>query len=57
MVDAASGGALIKKTSHKARNLIATLVAKSQQFCIRSNPKGKVNDLSTSPTLEVQVNK
>ena len=32
MIDAASGGALVDKTSIEARNLIANMAAKSQQF-------------------------
>ena len=32
MIDAISGGALVDKTPKKAKNLIANIVANSQQF-------------------------
>lgn len=53
--DVASGGALVNKTSYKARSIIATIAATSQQFRIHNSPQGKIYDLSTNLNLEVQV--
>ncbi|XP_019055703.1 PREDICTED: uncharacterized protein LOC104611813 [Nelumbo nucifera] len=41
MIDAASGGALVDKTPEAARNLIANMVANSQQFGTRLDPPSK----------------
>ena len=38
MIDAASGGALVDKTSKAARNLIANMEVNSQQFGTRLDP-------------------
>lgn len=43
MVDTTSKESLVNKTSHLIRKLITTMVVKSQQFFICSNPQGKVN--------------
>ena len=55
MIDAASGGALMDKTPEAARNLIANMVANSQQFGIRLDPPSKhVNEVNIS-SLEQQI--
>ena len=55
MIDAASGGALVDKTPEAVRNLIANMVANSQQFGTRLNPPSKhVNEVYTS-SLEQQI--
>ena len=50
MIDAASGGALLYKTTEQARQLIANMAANSQQFGTRANihsmPTHKVNEAS-----------
>jgi hypothetical protein len=55
MIDAASGGALVDKTSEAARNLIANMVANSQQFGTRLDlPSKHVNEVNIS-SLEQQI--
>ncbi|KAH9718388.1 hypothetical protein KPL71_022206 [Citrus sinensis] len=57
MIDAASGGALVDKTPEAARNLIANMVANSQQFNTRNDllpPPKRVNEVSTT-SLEKKV--
>ena len=55
MIDAASGGALVDKTPEAARNLIANMVANSQQFGTRLDPQSKhVNEINIS-SLEQQI--
>lgn len=55
MIDAASGGALVDKTPEAAKNLIANMVASSQQFGIRLDPPSKhVNEVNIS-SLEQQI--
>ena len=47
MIDGASGGALVDKTPEDARNLIANMVANSQQFGTRLDPPSKhVNEVN-----------
>ena len=41
MINATSGGALVDKTLEAVRNLIANMVANSQQFGIRLDPSSK----------------
>ncbi|XP_068636020.1 uncharacterized protein [Aristolochia californica] len=49
MIDVASGGALVDKTPKAVRNLIANMVAKSQQFGIRLGlPSKNVNEVNIS---------
>ncbi|XP_062114092.1 uncharacterized protein LOC133825120 [Humulus lupulus] len=50
MIDAASGGALVDKTSAAARSLISIMAANSQQFGIRQDPippPKSANEVST----------
>ena len=55
MIDATSGGALVDKTPEATRNLIANMVANSQQFGTRLNPPLKhVNEANIS-SLEQQI--
>lgn len=55
MIDAASGGALLDKTSEATRNLIANMVANSQQFGTRLDLLSKhVNEVNIS-SLEHQI--
>ncbi|KAF5464965.1 hypothetical protein F2P56_015001 [Juglans regia] len=55
MIDAASGGALVDKTPEVARNLIANMVANSQQFGTRLDiPSKHVNEVNIS-SLEQQI--
>ena len=54
MIDAASGGALVNKTTTQARDLIENMAANSQQFTNRADPPKKVNEVSTS-NLELQL--
>ena len=55
MIDAASEGALVDKTLEAARNLIANMVANSQQFGTRLDPQSKhVNEINIS-SLEQQI--
>ena len=55
MIDAASGGALVDKTPKATRNLIANMVANSQQFGTRLDPPSKhVNEVNIS-SLEQQI--
>jgi hypothetical protein len=55
MIDAASGGALVDKTLEAARNLIANMVANSQQFGTRIDlPSKHVNEVNIS-SLEQQI--
>ena len=55
MIDVASGGALVDKTPEATRNLIANMVANSQQFGTRINPLPKhVNEVNIS-SLEQQI--
>ncbi|XP_031096961.1 uncharacterized protein LOC116001211 [Ipomoea triloba] len=55
MIDAASGGALVDKTSDAAKNLIANMAANSQQFGNRLvQPSKQMNEVSIS-NLEQQV--
>ena len=55
MIDATSGGALVDKTPEAVRNLIANMVANSQQFGTRLNPPSKhVNEVNIS-SLEQQI--
>ena len=49
MIDAASGGALVDKTSEVARNLIANMTTNSQQFGTRLDlPSKHVNEVNIS---------
>lgn len=49
MIDAASGGALVDKTHEVAKNLIANMVANSQQFSTRlDTPSKHVNEVNVS---------
>ena len=55
MIDVASGGALLDKTSEAARNLIANMATNSQQFGARHDPPSKhVNEVNIS-SLEQQI--
>ena len=55
MIDAASGGALVDKTPEAARNLIANMMANSQQFGTRLDPPSKhVNEVNIS-SLEQKI--
>ena len=58
MIDAASSRALVKKTAKQARQLIANMVANSQQFGTRestpSMPTYKDNEVSVS-SFEQQI--
>ena len=55
MIDAASGEALVDKTLEAVRNLIANMVANSQQFGTRLDPQSKhVNEINIS-SLEQQI--
>ena len=46
MIDAISGGALVDKTPKKAKNLIANIVANSQQFGDRhETPLRRINEV------------
>ncbi|XP_068648997.1 uncharacterized protein [Aristolochia californica] len=55
MIDAASGGALVDKTPEATRNLIANMVANSQQFGTRLDfPSKNVNEVNIS-SLEQQI--
>ncbi|XP_068667696.1 uncharacterized protein [Aristolochia californica] len=55
MIDAANGGALVDKTPEAARNLIANMVANSQQFGTRLDlPSKNVNEVNIS-FLEQQI--
>ena len=55
MIDVASGGFLVDKTSEATKNLISNMAANSQQFGTRMDhtPK-RVNEVSTS-SLEQKV--
>ena len=51
MIDAASGGALVDKTSTASRSLISNMAANSQQFGIRQDPTPPpklANEVNTS---------
>jgi hypothetical protein len=55
MVDAANGGVLVDKTPKATRNLIANMVANSQQFGTRLDlPSKHVNEVNIS-SLEQQI--
>ncbi|XP_019051551.1 PREDICTED: uncharacterized protein LOC104587430 [Nelumbo nucifera] len=55
MIDVASGGTLVDKTSETTRNLIANMAANSQQFGYRLNPPSKhANEVNIS-SLEQQI--
>ncbi|XP_068667732.1 uncharacterized protein [Aristolochia californica] len=55
MIDAASGGALVNKTSEAAINLIANMATNSQQFGTRLDlPSKNVNEVNIS-SLEQQI--
>ena len=55
MIDAASGEALVDKTLEAVRNLIANMVANSQQFGTRlDSPSKHVNEVNIS-SLEQQI--
>ena len=55
MIDATCRGALVDKTPEAARNLIANMVANSQQFGTRLDPPSKhVNEVNIS-SLEQQI--
>nr|XP_023871776.1 uncharacterized protein LOC111984376 [Quercus suber] len=57
MIDAASGGALVDKTLEAARNLIANMVANSQQFGTRLDPPSKhVNEETKQFQQEASAN-
>ena len=49
MIDATGGGALVDKTHEATRNLIANMVANSQQFGTRlDSPSKHVNEINIS---------
>ena len=55
MIDVASGGDLVDKTSEAAKNLIANMATNSQQFGTRHDPPSKhVNEVNIS-SLEQQI--
>jgi hypothetical protein len=55
MIDAANGGALVDKTPEATRNLIANMVANSQQFGTGLDlPSKHVNEVNIS-SLEQQI--
>ncbi|XP_031270531.1 uncharacterized protein LOC116128914 [Pistacia vera] len=55
MIDAASGGALVDKTTEAAKQLISNMAANFQQFGTRHDaPTKKVNEVSTS-SIEQQL--
>ncbi|XP_031127650.1 uncharacterized protein LOC116029749 [Ipomoea triloba] len=55
MMDAASGGAIVNKTPHEARDLIFIMAANSQQFgCRQDIPSRRVNEVNIS-SFENQV--
>ncbi|KAK8309116.1 hypothetical protein V6Z12_D02G106300 [Gossypium hirsutum] len=55
MIDAASGGALVDKTSEQARNLIASMAQNTQQFSLRRSDLGKRMDEGQSSMMEAQL--
>ncbi|XP_017628598.1 uncharacterized protein LOC108471497 [Gossypium arboreum] len=56
MIDAASGGALVNMTPQRARELISTMAANSQQYRPNSEPTRRVNGVNVS-TLEDKLDK
>ncbi|XP_040963884.1 uncharacterized protein [Gossypium hirsutum] len=56
MIDAASGGALVNMTPQRARELISTMVANSQQYRPNSEPTRRVNGVNVS-SLEDKLDK
>ena len=56
MIDAASGGALVNMTPQKARELISTMAANSQQYRPNSEPTRWVNGVNVS-SLEDKLDK
>jgi len=55
MVDAASGGALVNKTPADARNLFNLMAQNTQQFSTRDSQVKRVNEISSSSSLENQL--
>ncbi|XP_052884721.1 uncharacterized protein LOC108481786 [Gossypium arboreum] len=56
MIDAARGGALVNMTPQRARELISTMVANSQQYRPNSKPTRRVNGVNVS-SLEDKLDK
>ncbi|KAG8492898.1 hypothetical protein CXB51_010279 [Gossypium anomalum] len=56
MVDAASGGALVNKTSQQVKDLISTMATNTQQFRADPEPTRRVHQLSNS-TLKDKVDR
>ncbi|KAG8490272.1 hypothetical protein CXB51_016045 [Gossypium anomalum] len=56
MIDAASGGALVNMTPQRARELISTMAANSQQYRPNSEPTRRVNGVNVS-SLEDKLDK
>ncbi len=56
MIDAASGGALVNMTPQRARELISTMAANSQQYWPNSEPTRRVNGVNVS-SLEDKLDK
>ncbi|XP_017617592.1 uncharacterized protein LOC108462109 [Gossypium arboreum] len=56
MINAASGGALVNMTPQRARELISTMAANSQQYQPNSEPTRRVNGVNVS-TLEDKLDK
>nr|XP_012466332.1 unnamed protein product [Gossypium raimondii] len=55
MIDAASGGAMVDKTTEQARNLIANMAQNTQQFGLRRSDLGKRMDEGQSSMMEAQL--
>ena len=54
MLDAASEGAIVKKTPQQARDLIAIMATTSQQFGQKVNNSRRVSELNVS-SIESQI--
>ena len=55
MVDAASGGALVNKTTADARNLFNLMAQNTQQFDAMDSQVKRVNEIGSSSSLENQL--
>ena len=55
IVDAASEGVLVNKTPAQARKLFNIMTQNTQQFGTREPHFGKVNELSSYPSVETQL--
>ncbi|XP_012435603.1 uncharacterized protein LOC105762271 [Gossypium raimondii] len=55
MIDAASGGALVNMTPHRARELISTMAVNSQHYRLNLEPTRRVNGTEPNPRQNVSA--